>query len=208
MHLNFWTRLMFGGLIAMTCAACSKQGEYREVSDADMAPLEEHDHSHAAPHDGILFELGSHEYSAEIVINDSDPKLAVYIYDAHAENPVAAKADGTSLTVTQGEVVLKPVPQEGEAEGTASQFHIEGPLPDDVTYETIHGDLKVMIKDKAYAAHVEPRGDNADHDHDHDGIDHAPDDVPHSDVPPPVTTTAPAPTPTTTPMPSEGTSTP
>ncbi|MCG6157170.1 hypothetical protein [Rubinisphaera margarita] len=208
MQLEFWTKLLFSGLIAVSCSACSKPGEYREVTDADMSPVEDHEHMHTAPHDGILLELGAHEYSAEIVISDSDPKLALYIYDAHAENPVAAKADGTSLTVTQGEVVLKPVPQEGEAEGTASQFHIEGPLPKDVSYETIHGDLKVVIKDTPFASHVEPRGDNADHDHDHDGIEHANEDEPHTDVPPPVTTTTPAPTLTTTPMPAAGTSTP
>ncbi|HCS54837.1 MAG TPA: hypothetical protein DIW81_25170, partial [Planctomycetaceae bacterium] len=109
MRFHHGIELFCCGLLAVSLIGCSKPEEYREVTDSDMVEDHDHDHDHAhtAPHGGILVELGEHAYSAEIVIAETDPKVTVYILDAHAESAVAAKADSISLVDDEGPISLK-----------------------------------------------------------------------------------------------------
>ncbi|MCA8989132.1 MAG: hypothetical protein KDA78_15910 [Planctomycetaceae bacterium] len=179
--------------LCLLLAGCQDQGGYREVNDTDLEPVEEHDHdhAHAAPHGGILVELGEHQYNAEVVFGDADPKLKVYILGAHAETPVAAQADSIMLVVEGAEIPLVAKPAEGEAEGTASEFHVEGALPEGLTAESIHGDLKITIEGKEFSAHVMAGGHDHDHDHDHEHGDHDHDDHDHAEKPAPAGTSEP-----------------
>lgn len=162
-----------------TFVGCSRSDDYREVSDSDLAPVEEHHHSHEAPHGGLLIEMGEHEYNAELVVAE-DRNLTVYVLSAHAEAPVPAAADSAKLSLKNGEetteVALKAVPQEGEADGQASQFQSEQPLPEAIAdTHDLSGSLTLNIAGKDYTVTVDG---HADHDHeghdhgDHEGHDH------------------------------------
>lgn len=158
-----------------TFIGCSGGDDYREVSDADLAPAEEHHHTHEAPHGGLLIEVGEHEYNAELVVAE-DRNLTVYVLSAHAEAPVPAAADSAKLSLKNGEetieVALKAVPQEGEAEGQASQFQSEQPLPEAIAdTHDLSGSLTLNIAGKDYTVTVDGHAAH-DHDHDHEGHDH------------------------------------
>ncbi len=159
-------------ITAATLAGCGGGGDFREVNEADLAPVPEEHHQHAAPHGGLLVEVGNHEYNAEFVVSNTDPKLVIYILDAHAEGPVVINVDAIKFVLEGAEaapLTLKAVPKEGETEGTASQFEIDGALPENIkSSRDLHGELTLNIKDKEYQVHVEPGGHDHDHDHDHD----------------------------------------
>ena len=155
-------------VLGSVLVGCGGGGGYREVSEADLAPVEDH-HHHDAPHGGLLVEVGAHEYNVEFVFAEAEPQLTVYVLDAHAENPVAIAGDAITVTVKEGEAItaipLTPV-TEGE-NGKASQFHSTGPLPAHLkSAKDLHGDLKITIGEKTYEVHL--HGDEQAHDHDHD----------------------------------------
>jgi len=86
-------------------------------------------HSHAAPHGGVLAELGEHEAAAEVTLDRATGTLDLYLLDSHAENPVriAQETIRATVDVRQGEKVeieLKSVASEltGEKAGDSSQF--------------------------------------------------------------------------------------
>ena len=86
-------------------------------------------HSHAAPHGGVLAELGEHEAAAEITLDRATGTLDLYLLDSHAENPVriAQETIRAAVEIGDGEKIdleLKPVASEltGEKTGDSSQF--------------------------------------------------------------------------------------
>lgn len=169
MHRFASWKLAFALCASAVLVGCGGGGGYREVTDEDLVPKhEEHDHHHAAPHGGLLVEVGSHEYNVEVVVAEEEPRLTLYVLDAHAEGPVAIKTDAIALKLEVGEtetaIALKATPQTGEAEGTSSQFINEGPLPEGVkSVLELHGDLSITIGEKTYNVHVSA----TPHDHDH-----------------------------------------
>ncbi len=154
--------------LGVALVGCGGGNGYREVSDQDLIPKEDDHHHHEAPHGGLLVEVGSHEYNVEFVLADEEPRLKLYVLDAHAEGPVTINTDGIELTLEMGEtktpIPLQAVPGEGLVEGTASEFTNAGPLPEEIkSLKDLHGDLSITIKEKTYQVHVSEDG----HDHDH-----------------------------------------
>lgn len=45
-----------------------------------------HGHAHAAPHGGLLVELGDHQYNLELVLDAGRSVMQAYLLDGHAEN--------------------------------------------------------------------------------------------------------------------------
>jgi hypothetical protein len=98
-------------------------------------------HAHAAPHGGVLVELGAHQANLEIVHDAATGTLELYLLDAHAENfvriaapslPVAVSADGATPRALVLEAVANPAT--GETVGDTSLFRasaewLRGPGP-------------------------------------------------------------------------------
>jgi len=134
----------------------------------------DHGHDHDAheegPHHGHIIELGGGEYHAELVQNDADHEVTVYLLDESLKKPVITKAaDLTINVVTDGKAEsfkLAAAPQEGETDG-ASRFSIK----DEKLCKLLDGDVKgrmnVTIADKPYT------GELAHAHHDHDAHGHA-----------------------------------
>jgi hypothetical protein len=151
---------------------CGSGTQFREVTESDAQHAEEHGdhhdhHEHAAPHGGHLIELGDHQYTAEVVSEKDPRRLVIYVLDAHAEAPVAVPLKEVTFTVEGGAgIVLAAVPQEGDAEGSASQFVAEGDAIAAIgDLEELHGALQIEIAGTPF--HGKLMHDH-DHDHDHD----------------------------------------
>ncbi len=111
-------------------------------------------HVHAAPHGGMLVEVGEHAYNVELVRNADEGKLTAYLLDGHAENFVRIAAPSFDLVIiTGGErkpLTLRAVanPATGETVGNTSQFEAQadwlkksGEFPGTITALDIRGTI-------------------------------------------------------------------
>lgn len=85
-------------------------------------------HQHAAPHGGMLIEIGDHQFNVEIVHDAATGTLTLYTLDAHAENFVRTAMPAIELAVAVGgqtrSLTLLPVANAatGETVGATSQY--------------------------------------------------------------------------------------
>ena len=128
---------------------------------ADHDKHADHDHDdldgHESPHGGELIELGnSHLYHAELVENDSEETIEVYLLDRQLEPlPIAA----TSITfnlVVEGSPKSFPLEAVEAQDGKASHFRA---TPSEL-FELLHvpgvkGRLSVTIEGTPYTGKVE-----------------------------------------------------
>ncbi len=90
-----------------------------------------HIHQHAAPHGGLLAEVGRHQFNVELVHNPVAGTLTLYTLDAHAENFVRTAMPSVELLVRAGQeartVTLLPVANAatGETVGATSQYQAD-----------------------------------------------------------------------------------
>ncbi len=160
-------------------SGCGEGGGYAPVTDkaveqAEAHVHEEHEHHHAAPHGGHLIELGDHLYNAEVVFEEADQRLVVYVLDAHAENAVAIPQEQIEFAVEGGETItLTAEPQDGDAEGQASQFAGTGEMVAAIKdIEQLHGSVSLEINGENYSGALEHDHDHEEHEgHDHEGHD-------------------------------------
>jgi hypothetical protein len=139
-----------------------EHGEQNEQNEHDVhADHDEHDehgeHSHEGPHGGELIELGkSHLYHAELVENDLEETMEVYLLDRQLEPlPIAA----TSITfnlVVEGAPKSFPLEAVEVQDGKASHFR----APPSELFEALHvsettGRLSVTIEGTPYTGKVE-----------------------------------------------------
>jgi hypothetical protein len=90
-------------------------------------------HTHAAPHGGVLIDVGNHTAQLELVLKPESGRLTAYMLDAHAEGPIRLSQPSIEVTVAPAGgalpviVDLKPVASEltGETAGDTSQFTAE-----------------------------------------------------------------------------------
>ena len=113
-------------------------------------------HQHAAPHGGVLAELGDHQATAEMVLDREAGTITLYVLDAHAENAVRVAQESISASIEFGDgeprdLALMPVASEltGETAGDTSQFRGESPLlkhPGQIYIEV----MELKVGDKTY----------------------------------------------------------
>lgn len=88
-------------------------------------------HAHAAPHGGVLVELGEHAYNVELVVQPDAGRLLAYLLSGHADQFVRSHMPSIELWIMDGdqsrELVLQPManPITGEAVGNTSLFSAE-----------------------------------------------------------------------------------
>lgn len=122
---------MRNGIIVFTLMSfgffcgCERRPDHAEGAGAV------HTHQHAAPHGGMLVEVGNHQFNVEIVHDAATGTLTLYTLDAHAENFVRTAMPAIELSVTAGGqtriLTLHPVANAatGETVGATSQYQAE-----------------------------------------------------------------------------------
>jgi len=160
---SFCTLLACCGLLL---AGCGGEIDYREFSEQDRKPADEHSHDdhdhhhhgeeHKAPHGGHLRELGEHAYHAEFVFDDDAHSITVYLLDKEAEKGVSIDAEELvlklSITAQMNSFPLAAQPQEDDPEGQSSRFVStdEGLFERFEDDKQLAGLIDVTIAEKSY----------------------------------------------------------
>lgn len=181
-----WT--MNGSLtVAMlvALAGCNSDDTDYKKPAGDSGPVKEVHGTHKpGPHGGKLLDLGDHEFMAEVVFKEDDPKtITVYLID-HNDNSKAVftgdqelKINGLKVGDSEVSLTLASKPQEGDPEGKTSRFEVSGesiPAEIEDMHELENGQFTVTINDIPYSGTIEHDDHDEDHEHhkDHDDEDH------------------------------------
>jgi hypothetical protein len=167
-----WMMTACGLLLAITFAAgCSQYASGPATPPANTG--DEHaDHAHPTkgPHGADLIELGNEAYHAELVHDDADGNVTIYILDAHAET--AVPIDATELTINlkhdgQAEQFkLAASPDASDPPGKSSRFtSSDAELGEDLEHEGVEPQLVVTINGKQYRGKIEHGHADGDHKH-------------------------------------------
>lgn len=104
---------------------CERRSDH--AKGAGTAPT----HQHAAPHGGILIEVGDHQFNVELVHDAAAGTLTLYTLDAHAENFVRIAMPAIEIAINAGgqtrSLTLLPVANAatGETVGATSQYQVQ-----------------------------------------------------------------------------------
>jgi len=119
-------------VLAAATTGCSNPSGDDTTSDASQTedhghphPHEEDGHSHGdAPHDGTLADWGGGKYHVEFTVDHDKQEATVYVLgdDAKTAYPITSEEIQLSIESPKIQIALKPMPQEGDPEGTASRF--------------------------------------------------------------------------------------
>lgn len=127
------------------------------------------EHAKVGPHGGQLIELGSDEsYHAELVHDESNHRIAVYILDGQANKNVPIAQSELIINMVSGgapkQFKLTAVSQANEQPNTASCFQVENQeLCEALDAKNSKGRLAVNINGKQFVGEIEQ--------HDHEGHD-------------------------------------
>jgi hypothetical protein len=128
------TRFLLLTLAPLLTIGCSRSHDHAHAdakSAGGGAHGHGHGHAHAAPHGGLLIEVGDHQFNVELVLDRETGRIAAYILDGHAENFVRIAQPAIELRLSEParSVVLQPVanPATGETVGNTSQFEATAP---------------------------------------------------------------------------------
>jgi hypothetical protein len=159
-------------------AGCNSNESDFKKPVPSKGPVEEVHGTHKpGPHGGQLLDLGEHEFMAEVVFKEDNPKsITIYLIE-HDDNSKIAVSNDQKLTINglkvdgqETSLTLAAKPQEGDAEGNASRFEVSGdgiPKGIEDMHELEDGTFSVMINGKSYSGTIEHDHDD-DHDHEHD----------------------------------------
>jgi hypothetical protein len=165
-------------LVMMCLAGLFGCGKGQNPAGESVAADHEHAHEEVGPHNGHIIELGADGYHAELIHEDAEHRVGVYILDGSAKAAAPIDAKSIAIHVSIGdqpsEYELPAVAQAGDQEGKASYFElVSEPLCKVVCgeEEDARARLKIMLDGKPYHGIIE-----TEHEHDH-GHDHS---HPHS----------------------------
>lgn len=160
-------------LVSFTLVGCNSntdQGKtFDEAAPEDVTMKEDdhgHDHPSEGPHHGSLIELGKEAYHAELVHDEKNGSVTIYILDGAAKKSVPIKTETLLINAQHDgkgqQFTIAASPESTDPEGQSSRFSIQekalGKLlhEDDVTAR-----LVLEIDGKSYNGEIHA------HDHDH-----------------------------------------
>ncbi|MEZ6087100.1 MAG: hypothetical protein R3C05_03520 [Pirellulaceae bacterium] len=122
----------------------------------------EHLHPTEGPHGGELIELGNEEYHAELVHNEAEGSVTLYVLDGAAKVPVAIDAIEVTINAKhQGEPVQFKLAANAETDdptGKSSRFvSTDAQLGDVLDEEGADARLVLKINEKSYRGQVAHR---------------------------------------------------
>ena len=166
---------MYVALFILSIVGCGDPGGGQASSGttetaappATVESSHEHAHASAGPHGGGLIELGNEEYHAELVHNDAEGTVTIYILDSVAK--AAVPIDATEVIINlkhdgKGEQFKLPAAaDQGDPAGKSSRFvSSDAELAEDLDHEGSEPQLVMVINGKQYRGAVA-------HEHGHDG---------------------------------------
>ncbi|MGE0607954.1 MAG: hypothetical protein AB7O62_12740 [Pirellulales bacterium] len=124
-----------------------------------------HDHPDMGPHHGQLIELGNEEYHAELVHDDEQQTVTIYLLDDHAKGAVSIDAAELTLNLVvdgkPAQFKLQADPQSDDAEGESSRFaSSDAALAEALDVEGTSGRLNVKIGGKSFVGSVDHHHDD------------------------------------------------
>ena len=178
-------------VFAVIVTGCtSDDSEFREVSndESEVGHDDHSSHGHGAhgPNGGDIVEVGDEEFHAEVVVDEDEHRIDVFILGSDAKTAKPIAASEISINFKHGSEVeefkLTAAALEGEADGQASKFTIT----DEELFEELHehsegATLNFSNGDQVLTGTVNHSHDHGhgDDDHDHEGHgddEHAKDD--------------------------------
>ena len=162
------------GLSGLAGCGGDKGGDYRTFDkakdaahDAEHGHTHSHDHGHEqGPHKGELIELGDEEFHAEVVFDEANNKVTLYLLGPDAKTAVPVEAKELSLELPGKDAPigygLTAGPLEGDGEGKSSRFEITS----EALFEAFHHDPKTVGKFKVTLGGKEFTGE-IKHSHEH-----------------------------------------
>lgn len=134
-----------------------------QSADTDVG----HDHDSHGPHGGELLELGAEEYHAELVHDEKQQTVTIYILNGSATSGVPIEAREVTINlVNKGQAAqfaLPAVPDAGDPPGTSSRFQSRDvQLHEQLETASPAPQLVVDIAGKQYRGAIE----HAEHGHD------------------------------------------
>lgn len=145
-----------------------------------------HEHPSHGPHEGHLIELGAEEYHAELLHDEENHKVTIYILDGAAKEAVTIEAAEILINVAaDGEAKqfkLAAAPQESDPEGKSSRFElVDEELLHELEEEGNKLKLSLTINEKPYTGDIELGEHEHDHEHEEGDHDHDKEDQDHED---------------------------
>lgn len=154
-------RILLFAVIATFSMTCQMQAQQKGTAHKHTSAK----HAEHGPHDGDLLEVGNEEYHIEVVVNEEEKTIALYVLDQNVEKPVAIEAEHILVNFKrQGkpqQIKIAAKPQETDAKGITSCFAGQSNELFDALHDA-HSDTKLSLKigKKAYNVKLT-------HDHDH-----------------------------------------
>ena len=159
-------------LTAALVSGCSPAPapEMPKPAKAAAAPAKEHDHPSEGPHHGSLIELGNEEYHAELVHDEANGTVTIYLLDSGAKGAVAIEATDVAINLKQdgkpAQFKLPAEPDAADTAGKSSRFASkDAELAKALDAEGAEPRLVVKIDGKSYTGKL---AHDHDHDHKHD----------------------------------------
>lgn len=178
---------------ALVLTGCTDgSSEFTEVShdESEVGHDDHSGHGHGAhgPNGGDIVEVGSEEFHAEVVVDEAEHRINVFILGSDAKTAKPIAASDISISFKHGDEVeefkLAASALDGEAEGQASKFTIT----DEELFEELHehpegatlnfsdGDQALTGTVKHSHGHGHGHGGHGHGDGDHDHDEHAKDE--------------------------------
>ena len=155
--------LRFAFATTVACALVLFSGSQSSFADDD--------HAHEkGPHGGSLVELGDEEYHAEIVHDDKEETVTIYLLGKDAKTAVGTDAKDVAINAkVKGKAVqmkVKASAQKGDKAGLSSRFMMKSKeLMELLDDPNASPSLRVAINGKTFVGKIE---------HDHDEEDKKP----------------------------------
>lgn len=157
---------------SLSLAGCNSEKDqgktFEESAPADVTMQDDHGHDHPSegPHHGSLIELGKEAFHAELVHDEKNGSITIYVLDGAAKKSVPIKAESLLINTQHDgkgqQFTLTAAPESSDPKGQSSRFRTQdkklGELldKDDVTAR-----LVLEIDGKSF------NGEVPSHDHDH-----------------------------------------
>jgi len=160
------------GLSVPGCQPAAPTGTAPPATVAvDAHDHEDHGHPSEGPHHGVLVELGSDEYHAEVVHDDASGSVTVYLLDSSAKNSVSTEATEIAINIKHGETPeqfkLPAISQPGDTAGKSSMFSLTSQeLAEHLHEPASAARLSITINETPYSGAI-PHEGHAGHDHGH-----------------------------------------
>jgi len=156
----------------MTFFGCDSQpGADSGAGPAVGASASHNDHDHAAtgPHQGVLIELGSTDYHAELVHDDQTERVTVYLLDSTAKKLVMSDAKEVMINIRKGDRPVQFTLTGKASDGQSAAAFSEYTLASKELLNLLHdhdvtAKLNVTIAGQPFSGQI-PHNDHASHDH-------------------------------------------